>query len=185
MLARHYYLLKRREEMVKVLEQIKSHGKDFPNAYLTVGDFDHRLGDSDEAIRQYKDGIQADSKRKAVYQKHMIEVLMTQGKRTAAAEINEAILKENPKNNRRSRFKSIPAATRVTCRRPSPSCKAVTAAPNNFVAHYNLGRAHAAKGEFEQARQQFMESVRLRPDYLPARLEIAKLQASRGDYDAA
>src|SRR5262249_6766283 len=42
-----------------------------------------------------------------------------------------------------------------------------------------------ARGEFEQARQQFTEAIRLRPDYLPARLDIARLQATRGDYEAA
>src|SRR5207248_1262763 len=61
----------------------------------------------------------------------------------------------------------------------------VTAAPDNVVAHFNLGRAHMARGEYEQARQQFMDALRLRPDYIMARLELAKLQASRGDYDAA
>ena len=186
MLARHYYTLKRRDDMVKVLEQIKSHAKDFPNAYLTVGDFYFRLGDGDEALRQYKDGMQADPKRKPAYQKHMIEVYMNQGKRSSAAEINEAILKENPKDNDARGLKASLLLDKGDVQKAVTELQSVvTAAPDNFVAHFNLGRAHAARGEYEQARQQFMESIRLRPDYLPARLEMAKLQASRGDYDAA
>ena len=110
MLARHYYLLKRREDMVKVLDQIKAHGKDFPNAYMTVGDFYYRLGDSDEAIRQYKDGIQADTKHKATYQKHMIEVLMHPGKRTAGRRDQRRHSQGKPQRQRRPRTKSIPAA---------------------------------------------------------------------------
>jgi tetratricopeptide (TPR) repeat protein len=186
MLARHYYGRKHRDEMVKVLEQIKSRAKEFPNAYLTVGDFYFRLGDGEEALRQYKDGIQADPKRKPVYQKHMIEVLMNQGKRSEAAEINEAILKDNSKDNDARGLKATLLLDKGDVQKAITELQSVvTAAPDNFVAHYNLGRAHAARNEFEQARQQFMEASRLRPDYLPARLEMAKLQASRGDYEAA
>lgn len=186
MLARHYYTLRRRDDMVKVLDQIKSHAKEFPNAYLTVGDFYFRLGDGDEALRQYKDGMQADPKRKAVYQKHMIEVYMGQGKRPAAAEINDAILKDNPKDNDARGLKASLLLDKGDVQKAVTELQSVvTAAPDNFVAHYNLGRAHSARGEYEQARQQFMEATRLRPDYLPARLEMAKLQASRGDYEAA
>jgi tetratricopeptide (TPR) repeat protein len=61
----------------------------------------------------------------------------------------------------------------------------VNAAPDNFVARYNLGRAHVARGEWEQARQQFTEAIRERPDYLPARLALAQLQVLGKDYDQA
>ena len=61
----------------------------------------------------------------------------------------------------------------------------VTRSPENPVAHFNLGRAHAARGEFEQARQQFSKAIELRPDYILARLALAQLQVSRGEFDAA
>jgi len=38
-LAYHYGSLGRRDDMLNVLQQIKSHAKDFPQAYLRVGDF--------------------------------------------------------------------------------------------------------------------------------------------------
>ena len=186
MLARHYFVTKRRDDMVKILERIKSHAKEYPNAYLEVGDFYYRLGDSEEAIRQYKDGMQADSKHKPVYQKHMIEVLMHQGQRGRAAEINEEILKENPKDNDARGLQATLLLDKGDIQKAVTELQGVvTSAPDNFVAHYNLGRAHSARGEYEQARQQFTETIRLRPDYLPARLELARLQASRGDYEAA
>jgi tetratricopeptide (TPR) repeat protein len=186
LLARHYYGTKRRDDMVKVLEQIKTHAKDFPNAYLTVGDFYYRLGDAEEAIRQYKDGIQADPKKKSTYQKHMIEVLMHVGQRARAAEINDEILKENPKDNDARGLQATLLLDKGNIQKALTELQSVvTAAPDNFVARHNLGRAHLARGEFEQARQQFAEAIRLRPDYLPARLELARLQATRGDYEAA
>jgi tetratricopeptide (TPR) repeat protein len=186
LLARHYYGAKRRDDMVKVLDQIKSHAKEFPNAYLTVGDFYYRLGDGDEAIRQYNDGIQNDAKNKPTYQKHMIEVLMHQGQRARAAEINEQILKANPKDNDARGLQATLLLDKGDIQKALNELQSViTSAPDNFVAHHNLGRAHLARGEYEQARQQFSEAIRLRPDYLPSRLELAKLQATRGDYEAA
>ena len=57
----------------------------------------------------------------------------------------------------------------------------VTARPNNFVARFNLGRAHFARGEFEQARQEFDAASQLRPDYMPARLAQTQVALIRGD----
>jgi len=64
-----------------VLQQIKSHAKEFDQAYLRVGEFYLRMGDGDSAIREYKEGMAKDAKKKATYQKAIIEVLMHQGKR--------------------------------------------------------------------------------------------------------
>ena len=45
LLAMHYYGLQRRDDMLNVLNQIKSHAREFDQAYLTVGDFYLRMGD--------------------------------------------------------------------------------------------------------------------------------------------
>ncbi len=68
-LALHYSYEKRRPDMLNVLQQIKSHAKDFPQAYQLVGDFYVRLGEPDSAIREYKEGIAKDAPRKIVYEK--------------------------------------------------------------------------------------------------------------------
>ena len=97
-LAYHYGALGRRDDMLNVLAQIKAHAKDFDAVYQVVGDFYLRTGDTDSALREYREGIQKDPKRKATYQHDMISVLMRQGKRAEAAEVNNEILKENPKD---------------------------------------------------------------------------------------
>ena len=61
----------------------------------------------------------------------------------------------------------------------------VTRSPDNAVARFNLGRAHAAKGEYELARQAFQKAIELQPNLLQARLALAQLQVGRGDFDAA
>ena len=186
LLAMQYYGMQRHDDMVNILNQIKSHAKDYDQAYLMVGDFYLRMGDGDSAIREYKEGMAKDAAKKTTYQKHIIEVLMRQGKRPEAAEINSQILKESPTDNDARGL----AATFLLDRGDIAKALAelqevVTRAPSNVVARYNLGRAHAARGEYEQARQQFQKAIELQPDYVLARLALAELQVGHGDYEAA
>jgi tetratricopeptide (TPR) repeat protein len=186
LLAAQYYAMQRRDDMVSILNQIKSHAKDYDRAYLSVGDFYLRMGDGDSAIREYKEGMAKDTGKKATYQKRLIEVLMRQGKRSEAAEINSQILKESPSDNDARGL----AATFLLDKGDVAKALAelqdvVTRKPDNPVSRYNLGRAHAARGEYEQARQQFQKAIELRPDYILARLALAELQVGHGDYEAA
>src|ERR1035441_7406892 len=186
LLATHYFGLQRHDEMVGVLNTIKNHAKDFDQAYLTVGDFYLRTGDGDSAIREYKEGIAKDVKKKATYQKRVIEVLMRQGKRSEAAEINSQILKEDPKDNDARGLAASFLLDKGDIAKALAELQAVvTRAPDNPVSRYNLGRAHVARGEFEQARQQFQKAIELKPNYVLARLDMAKLQVARGEFDAA
>jgi hypothetical protein len=91
-LAQHYYGHKRRDEVVRVLENLKSHAKEYPQAFEQVGGFYFRLGDGAEAMRQYEEGIKANPAKKAFYQKLIIEVLTAQGKKEDAKRVNDAIL---------------------------------------------------------------------------------------------
>jgi tetratricopeptide (TPR) repeat protein len=186
LLAMHYYGLQRRDEMVNVLNQIKSHASDFDQAYLTVGDFYLRMGDGDSAIREYKEGIAKDVKKKTTYQKRVIEVLMRQGKRTEAAEINSQILKENANDNDARGLAATFLLDKGDVAKALAELQAVvTSAPDNPVSRYNLGRAHAARAEYEQARQQFQKAIELNPNYVLARLALAQLQVARQEFDGA
>jgi len=186
LLAAHYYALKRPDDMVKVIQQIKSHAADFPEAYLVAGNFYLRLGNGDSAIREYREGITKDPKKKSTYQKYIIEVLMRQGKRPEAAELNAQILKENPNDNdARGLAASFLLDAGDIKKAMAELQTVVTRSPSNVVARFNLGRAFAARGEWEQARQQFQKAIELRPDYILARLALAQLQVQRNEFDAA
>jgi tetratricopeptide (TPR) repeat protein len=185
-LASYYSALQRHDDMVATLNRIKGHTKDFDRAYLVVGDFYLRNGDLAEALNQYKEGMAADPKQKTAYQKRMIEVLMRQNKRSEAADICAAILKDNPKDSDARGLQASLMLDRGDVQKAISELQAVVnAAGDNFVARYNLGRAHLARGEWEQARQQFTEAIRLRRDYLPARLALAQLQVARSEFEPA
>jgi tetratricopeptide (TPR) repeat protein len=185
-LAAHYSLENRRQDMTDVLQQIKSHAKDFPRAYQVVGDFYVRLGDPDSAIREFKEGGVKDPSRKATYQKDIMSVLIAQHKRGEAAEINQQILKDNPNDSDARSLEAGFLLDRGDVTRALSELQAVvTRSPDNAVARYNLGRAHLARGEWEQARQSFQKAIELHPDYMLARLALAQLLVTRGDFDAA
>jgi tetratricopeptide (TPR) repeat protein len=109
--------------MVGVLNEIKSHAKDNDQAYLTVGDFYLRMGDGDSAIREYKEGIAKDVKKKATYQKRVIEVLMRQGKRVEAAEINPRFSKTTPTITMRAGWRPPSCWTRGTSPKRWRNCR--------------------------------------------------------------
>jgi tetratricopeptide (TPR) repeat protein len=185
-LALHYSFQNRRPEMIAVLEEIKSHAKDFPQAYQKVGEFYVRLGDPDSAIREFKEGMAKDPSNKALYQKSVMEVLMRQGKRGEAAEINQQILKDNPNDSDARSLEASFLLDKGDVNRALAELQSVvTRSPDNPVARYNLGRAHIAKGEWEQARQSFQKAIEIRADYMLARLALAQLLVTRGDFDAA
>jgi tetratricopeptide (TPR) repeat protein len=185
-LAAHYSLENRRQDMIGVLQQIKSHAKDFPPAYQVVGDFYVRMGDPDSAIREFKEGIAKDPSRKATYQKDMISVLIGQHKRGEAAEINQQILKDNPNDSDARSLEAGFLLDKGDVTRALSELQAVaTRSPDNAAARYNLGRANVARGEWEQARQSFQKAIEIHPDYMLARLALAQLLVTRGDYDAA
>ena len=185
-LAQHYYGRKRRDDVVHVLETMKSHAKEYPQAFEQAGAFYFRLGDGAEAMRQYEDGIKANPSRKAFYQKLIIEVLMAQGKREEAKKVNDQILAADPKDTDALNMQAGLLLDKGDLQNAVAQLQTVvTRAPGNFVAHYNLGRGLSEKGDIEPARVQFNEALRLRPDYTPARLALAQIQLSKGEYEPA
>jgi tetratricopeptide (TPR) repeat protein len=181
--AQFYLMQNRRDEMLAVLQQIKSKAGEYPLAFAGVGDFYVRVGDGESALKEYREGISKDAKNKPVYQKRIIEVLLRQGKRDDAAQYNDAILKDNP-NDPESRGL---AATFLlekgdVTRALVELQQVVSRSPKNPVAHFNLGRAYYHHGDIEQARQEFNKAVELRSDFLEARLALAQLQVVRGEF---
>jgi tetratricopeptide (TPR) repeat protein len=177
-----------------VLQQIKSL-KDFPDGYLVVGDFYRRLGDTDAATKEYREGQSRDPKRKTVYQKRIVQAFMARGKAAEAEEINRQILKDNPQDSFAKEVEGSLLLDRGDVAGAMVDLQgAVTADPKNPANHYRLGLAHKARaisdrsvaaGEIEQARQEFERALAIRPDFVLARLDLARIEIAKGDYEGA
>jgi len=185
-LAQFYFGTNNRTQLVALLDQMKRDLKEFPDAYFQSGDFYLRVNAIDDAVKEYETGIQKDPSRRNTYLKHEIEAYVRAGKTNLAFDKNEQILKSDPKDPEarglRATFKLDQGDVNAAM---GELQSVVTAKPNNFVARFNLGRAHFARQEYEQARQEFDAAIQLRPDYIPARLAQIQVDLLRQNNDAA
>jgi tetratricopeptide (TPR) repeat protein len=185
-LAQFYFGTNKRQELVSLLNEMKGDLKQFPEAYVQSGDFYLRVGAYEDAVKQYEEGVQKDSPRRITYLKHEIEAYIREGKTNLAREKNEQILREDSKDPEARGLKATFLLDKGDINEAMAELQSVvTARPNNFVARFNLGRAHFARQEYEQARQEFDTAARLRPDYMPARLAQTQVALVQGNNDAA
>ncbi len=190
-LAGHYFLTRRKDDMEKALAGITSRPNDFPVGHVQVGDFYLRIRDVDKAVKHYEEGLKlAGSKEhRATYEKRLVETLILRGRKQEALDLVGKVLKANPSDNdaiamRASLWLQDGSKEKIQ-NAISELNSVIIRTPENFVLRYNLGRAYIAKGDVDQARIQFQEAVKYRPDYTPARLALAQLHLAKNEFTKA
>lgn len=186
-LAFHYHLANRSSDMTATLERLTSDPKTYPDNRMLVGDFYERIGDFDSALKQYDRGRQDTSRNTRAFQKRVVEILATQGKRDAAAGLIASLLREDPKD---PEVLALHAALTLESA-PAGQIKNLIGElqlltikmPGNPVLHLNLGRAYMRSPDpqgRDQARTQFVEALTIEPRYEPAKLALCELELTRG-----
>ncbi len=188
-LASYYHYVKRRDDMLATLQKVSSDSKAFPNGNLEVGDFFLRAKELDLALKEFQAGMEhhsKETKEKAVYQKRIIEVLVMQDRKQEATNVLNDILKENPKDDEAMAIRAsllLVNGNRDQIQNAINDLQTVVSRmPENPVVRYNLGRAQMAKGNTQQAKIQFEEALKLRPDYLLPRIALAQIMQQQGDF---
>ena len=185
-LAAHYYSQKQRPEMQATLNRLTSDTKTFPSAYKSVGDFYLRIKDVDLAMQNYQEGMKVQPADKHTYQKRMIEALILQDKKQEATNVLNEILKEDPKDDEaiaiRASLMMLSGSRDQLQTAINDLQSVVSRMPDNPVLRFNLGRAHLAKGNVQQARIQFEEAMKLRQDYLLPRIALAQILQQNGEF---
>jgi tetratricopeptide (TPR) repeat protein len=188
-LARFYYGTQRLADMRTALGKLSSNPKDFPDGRLRAGRFYAMIRDFDAAIRLFQDAGRQEPDKKADYQKEIAQVLIAQNKKDEAKRLLEEVLKANPKD---AGAESMRASLLVETGDPKQLQQAVTELqtaigqqPGNAVLRFNLGRALVAKGLLDQAQVQFQEALKIRREYTPARLELARINIVKREYGSA
>jgi tetratricopeptide (TPR) repeat protein len=185
-LAQFYYATNRQNDLVALLNDMKKDLKQFPQAYFQTGDFYGRVGQYDNALKQFEDGIKNDPNQKNSYLKREIEVYIRENNVQLAQSKNDQILKNDPNDPEAIGLRATFMLDRGQVDAAAADLQSVvTARPGNWVARFNLGRAFFAKGEYVQASQQFDKCVDLNPGYLPARYAQTQVAIVKGDYDGA
>lgn len=184
-LAAHYYLQNRRSDMDAVIQRVTDEKK-YPEGHLLAGDFFYfRAREYDHAEMQYEAAIKAFPKDKAIYQKRLVELNATLGKKQEANQLIAAILKDNPKDNDAIAMRA--ALMLTTGDRQQINMAAndlqslVSKTPGNHLLQFNLARALIAKGDIEGARLHLEEAVKIRTDFIAAREILARIYLSKGD----
>lgn len=188
-LAAHYYSTRQTEKMSAILTETLAQRDKYSNAFTQIGDFYYRIGDFDRAASTYLEGVKQEPAQSRAYRKRLIEVRVAQNRAPEALEICEGILKED-KND--SEAIAMRASLWLYAGKPeqintaiSELQSVITKMPDNFVLRYNLGRALLAKGDLDGARVQFVDALRARPNYIPARLALAQVLIARREFAAA
>lgn len=188
-LARHYLNAGKLAEMKDVLQQMIDDPKRFPDGRMSAGEFcvaNNRLSD---ALAYFQAGAAQDKTRKLAYQQRSAEVLVSLGQPSQALAVVEQILKSDG-NNVDAR------ALRAAINLDSNQADAIQAAyvelpqlikerPRDASLHFNMGRAHLAKGNTDAALTEFQEAIREDPRYLPAKILAANIAMQREDYSQA
>ncbi|MEO7143336.1 MAG: tetratricopeptide repeat protein [Bryobacteraceae bacterium] len=185
-LAGHYYAAQRPADAQATLQRVLADPKEFPMGHAMVGDFYFRTRNFDGASQQYREGIEAAGKDKGLYQKRMVQVLLVRDKKTDAAQLVNAILKDNPKDAEAIEMRS---ALQLQTGNPQQVQMAidnlqslVQKSPDSPALRFNLGRAFLAKGDRDQAVLQLQEAIKLRPDFVPAKVVLAQILLNKGEF---
>jgi tetratricopeptide (TPR) repeat protein len=187
-LADLYRATGRNTEMSQLLTQIVNDRADFPEGHAVVGDYYAQSKNWDDALTQYRAGIQSSS-HKDLYHWKIEQALAVLGQREQAlAELND-ILKSKPHDfdARLSRAVMLRQADDARERDTAvQELKALAAEqPGNAVLLYNLGAAHWNKGDAASAWQELKTSSGLRKDYIAPRLLLADIAQTSHNYTAA
>jgi tetratricopeptide (TPR) repeat protein len=184
-LAAHYYLLNRRSDMDAIIQRV-SDEKKYPEGHLLAGDFFFfRAREYDHAQSQYEAAIKAFPNDKALYQKRMVELQATVGKKQEANALIAAILKDNPKDSDAIAMRAALMLTTGDRQQINLAATDLTALvsrnPTNHLLQFNLARALVAKGDIEGARQHLEEAVKIRSDFIAARELLARIYLTKNE----
>jgi tetratricopeptide (TPR) repeat protein len=178
-LAAYYARGQKRDRMAQTLQRLLNNPADFPQARLLVGDFYNSLGDREEAMRQFEEGMRPNSKDKPIYQTRIARILAAQNKRDDAVHMLDAVLKEHPDNDEAAMMR---ATYLLESQKPENREAAVRdfkelvrRKPADVSLRYSLGMAYVLKGELDAAKTELREAVRLQSRFDQAKFLLANI----------
>jgi len=193
-LASHYFSVQKRAEMEAALQKVAGNPQ-VANSYARTGDFYFTLRENARARQEYEKGLNS-GKDLAVYQKRLVQLNVAENKTADANAMVEQILKANSKDPEGLAMKS---AMEVSSGEITKINKAVTDLTamvrqnaTNPVMRYELARALMAKAGrdnnkevVDQAKNELEEAIKLRADFMLARILLSQVHINRGDFSKA
>ena len=188
-LAQHYTGIGKTQEASQTLDQLLGNLKDFPGAYLDVGDFYADNRNWAEARKQYELGMLRDPKSKLQYSKRLVRIYLGMNDRPAAQRQLEETLKAEP-HDREARASQ--AALWMSSDDPQHKKLAgdelkalVEEFPENLDYRLHYAEAMRLTGQTEAARSQYLLLAQRQPRNALVLQELADLSLREQRTDEA
>ncbi len=187
-LATHYMRQQRRDDMKNAIAKISDDPAAFPAGSMIAGDFYLRIGMLDLAEQEFRKGLSRGTDKRN-YEKKIVEVLLTQGRRKEALEITERLVEEDGNDPQAKALRAmlrLQGANAEELKTATLELEGVIAQmPENPVVRFNLAEAYLAQGRVDQAVVQLQESLRIRPSYLPPMLVLGRIHLQKKEFPRA
>lgn len=177
-----------------VMEKVLSDSKAFPYGHELMGDFYMRSNKVDQAIGEYRAGIKADPKNELAYQQRLVSALTHQGssnpaKQAEALSLSKKLVDEHPKDLATSELYAsllLNTGAGQDIQKSITELKALVQHNNTDpILHFDLSRGYYMQNDRDKALAEALESTRLRPSLLPARLVAARIYEDRAQHGKA
>jgi tetratricopeptide (TPR) repeat protein len=188
-MANYLVATNRYSEGESVIKRVLNDKKAFPTGRQLVGDFYVRARKYDQALDQYKQGLQEDPKQEVQYQTRIVAVYGLLGRKDEALKLAKEVAAKNPKNTIANEAYAALLLQRGTKSDLTSSVSElknlVQRSPTNANLHLDLARAYYGLGNSDGALSESLEALRQNQKLQPARLLAARIYADRGDASKA
>lgn len=178
-LAYHYFRLRKTSAMEEALAPLTAAGSPYKAGALAAGDFYRSVGKVAEARSFYSAGLDAvrsaDATLATEYQKRLANLLLMEGKREEAEKAYAGVLEAAPKDPESRARRALLTMEKDAAAALREFEALARENPSNPLMRYNLGLAHLANRQTEEARTAFIEASRMQRNFLEPRLALAQM----------
>ena len=187
--ADFYMGTNRKDQADKVLGELMAKEPDDPAIRSKVGDFLSKTRQYDRAIEIYKAGAAKYSGEKTAYRLRMAQAYLGQGKPKDAIGVVDQALADDPKSNDALSMRAslqLQYGGKEQRQGAIGDLQALIGRdPKNVVVRYNLARAYQTGGDFDAARVQYNEVIKLSDRFVAAYIGSGQVALAQRNYGRA
>jgi tetratricopeptide (TPR) repeat protein len=191
-LAGFYAGMHQKAEMDRTMQKFlshpgASHAANDAQVHVQAGDFYASIGDLDSALGQYRAGIgdHAGGKDKLLFQNRIARVLLLQKNRQEGLQVLNRTIAEFPDDAEARALRAALLVGEPGAGKPGEGIQELRALleknPNDLFLKFLLARGLAESQNWAEARSRLLEIVKLRPQYLDARVLLADIAFKQHD----
>lgn len=189
-LAGFYASVGKKTELENTMRAFLANPGGDPQFRLKAGDFYASLGHWPDAIDQYKEGIRANGKDKALYQVRTARALVMEDKREDAIKFLTDALAQHPDNEGARLLRSALMLGRTSNGKRGAGVadlkSMVEKNPDDDLVKVTYAKALLESGDLNEARTQFLDLVKKNPRFIDGLVALADISFHEGNYrDAA